>query len=205
MIGLSLSLQGEYRGKVYHEDLLQIGAFKKYLGDWSPAFRFIAHDVLEGFVTEQFKSEGAEGGITWQELAPSTVKQRGSEHPILERSGDLEESFMEGGTDHVEDINEKEMTWGSAKPYALFHQTGTQKGFQKDRVAVGKGTGRGMARRRILVINKPLTDRMMLAMQSRLVQVARQIGYGVSGTPGARMISPGEARQIGNEILGFEA
>lgn len=225
MIELQLSVQGEYKGQVYHEDLLRIGQFKKYLGDWSPAFRFVAEDVLQAFVAENFASEGGETGIKWQDLAPSTVSgRRGSEHPILQfpGSGALRESFMRGGADHIEEIGKQEMLWGSNKPYALFHQTGTGLGFGEDRFeSLGAAKkrnkknfpqmpsrairGRGMARRRILAINKTMTDRILLAMQSRLVQVARQIGYGTVGRAEAAGMGPGEARAIGNEILGFEA
>ena len=88
-----------------------------------------------------FAQEKAE--LTWQELTANTIRQRGSAHPILHRSGMLEESFQKGQPAHYGEITPKKLTWGSAVPYALFHQTGTGKGFGKDRVTTGPGTGAG--------------------------------------------------------------
>lgn len=64
------------------------------------------------------------------------------------------ESFTKQGTDHVERIEEKLMEWGSADPIAVFHQTGTGKGFGHSRVETGKGTGRGMAMRKIVALGE---------------------------------------------------
>jgi hypothetical protein len=61
----------------------------------------------------------------------------------------------------------------------MFHQTGTGKGFEQTRVAMGEGTGRGMPMRRILVLTEPVKRQMRGIMMARLQQIARQEGYRV--------------------------
>lgn len=56
--------------------------------DVSPVLDRIAEDWLE-IVEEQFETEGARGGSKWEGLAFSTIKKRGSAHPILIDSGDM--------------------------------------------------------------------------------------------------------------------
>jgi hypothetical protein len=205
-IELKLAVYGQYKGKKFAEPLVNFMQFRKFIGDWTPALRFIAHDVLEAFVEKQFESEGAEGaegGLAWQELAESTLRGGKAESRlILYETGHLLHSFLEGGEDHVEEISPKELRWGSAVPYSLFHQTGAGKGFGRDRVPTGPGTGRGMPRRRELRVSKAMTNDMMLAFQARSIQVARQVGFGVARRAGERGISALEARRIGENILG---
>lgn len=205
MIELKLTISGVYQGKKFSEDMLHIGQFRKFLGDWKPAFKLIAHDVLERFWEKQFESEGAAGGEPWQELADSTLAGRGpapygagcrksrESAGILYRSGDLARSGIEGESGHVEEITDQRLLWGSSVGYALFHQTGTGKGFGKSRVSTGPGTGRGMPMRKMLVITRPMTNDIMLAMQAHLQLVARQVGYGILG----RGATPPEAKIAG--------
>lgn len=54
----------------------------------TPMFRDIAY-LVQDYVTLQFDSEGVLMSGGWAELAPRTVQERGSEHPILEREGIL--------------------------------------------------------------------------------------------------------------------
>lgn len=44
-------------------------------------------------IEENFDSEGAASGEPWQPLAPITVEERGSAHPILHRTGRLRRSY----------------------------------------------------------------------------------------------------------------
>ena len=137
--------------------------------------------------------------MTWQDLAPSTVARRGSEHPILRVTGLLQESFQKGQPAHHEEITPRLLRWGSDVPYALFHQTGTGKGFGRDRVATGPGTGRGMPRRREIYLSDRMKQQMANVMVGRMGQVARQYGFRVTGERG---LGPLEARMIGQRILG---
>lgn len=196
---------GEHKGKDVLANFV-ISRFDKAIGNWAPAFRFIADDILESIVERQFESEGGAGGTKWQELAPSTLASRSghgitrtSENTfILHHSGQLERSFRKGETDHREDISAKKLVWGSDVPYALFHQTGTGKGFNQARVATGPGTGRGMAMRKILDITPEAHADIERTLLGRGAQIARMAGFSVTG----RGATPLEARQIGEAMLG---
>ena len=228
---LDFRLKWQYQGqtgeiKAGQESLFQ-RAFvnlKNELMDWSPAFEIIAEDVLTPFVEQQFETQGAAGvdtirsgkssgtGFDWQELAESTVIARtagrraaGIFHranvAILNATGLLKGSFERGGAQHEEIITPKKLIWGSRVPYALFHQTGTGKGYQRERVPTGPGTGRGMPMRKILSLTEQLKHKMGRTMTGRISQVARQIGFRVAG----RDVDAAEAARIGKIALGLRA
>lgn len=104
--------------------------------DWSPTFRKIATKVLEPEVQKQFKREGRNFGPGWEELADATVKRRGSDHPILDETGEMRNSFTQGDSNQIEIITPDTMDWGSSLPRSLFHQTGTGGGYRSDLTAV---------------------------------------------------------------------
>lgn len=54
----------------------------------TPMFRQIA-ELVHGYVEAQFDTEGYAMSGGWAELAPSTIADRGSAHPILVREGVL--------------------------------------------------------------------------------------------------------------------
>lgn len=172
--------------------------FQEGVGDFAPAFRLIAEDILEPVVEQNFRQE--RGEVNWADLAPSTVARRGSEHPILHVTGMLQESFQKGQPAHHEEISPRKLVWGSDVPYALFHQTGTGKGYGKDRAFIGplgKGEGRGMPRRKEISVSDKEKQMMANTMVGRMAQVARMIGFRVVG----RGATPLEARMAGEQIL----
>ena len=148
-----------------------LDALEMQLRDWAPAFRAIADDVLAPFVERQFASAGAEGGTPWQDLASRQRRGRGGVGRILRRTGRMAASFQSGSAEHVQTISGTKLIWGSQVPYAIFHQTGTGKGFGQERVATGPGTRRGMAMRRILTLTEPMKRSMRDAMMARLAQI----------------------------------
>lgn len=204
MLEIKFGYSWEYKGKRGKETLFHtaIGNFVTELRNWAPAFRMIAQEVFEPFVARQFSSQGEEGGTSWQTLAPSTIHQKGSDR-ILYRDGMLEGSFRSGGPDHVEEIDRQSLRWGSLTPYALFHQTGTGKGFQQTSVLIGPGTGRGVAMRKILVMTEAMKRRMRSYMVGRLSQIARAEGYSIAQSAGMEDVGPLQARQIGQNMLGL--
>jgi len=104
---------------IWHE------GFKRQMKNWTRAWTRLVSEVLVPFVVRQFGSQGGEGKRQWAELAPTTLKRRlYPGKPILQQTGMLQLSFI-GGPDHVEEITPQSMKWGSASPYAIFHQTGT--------------------------------------------------------------------------------
>jgi len=217
---LDFRLKWQYQGKtgeikageesLFHRAFMNL---RHELVDWSPAFETIAEDVLTPLVEKQFETQGAAGGVTWAALAETTLSARSSGRraqgilhtsnlAILQASGTLKRSFVEKGGDHVETITPKKLTWGSAVPYGLFHQTGTGKGFQRaSGVPTGPGSGRGMAMRKILELTDATKKRMSRTMTGRIAQVARQIGFRIAGHEG---IDPGEAARIGRIALGLK-
>lgn len=174
--------------------------------NWATAFEVIAEDVLTPLVEGAFSAEKASGGIPWADLAPSTIAARGSEHPILEVTGKLKASFVsKSHADHIENITPHKLQWGSNLPHALYHQTGTGAGFQRSSPftgPLGRGVSRGMPMRKIIELTEKAKTRMSRTMTGRIAQVARQLGFKISGH---EKISPGEARRIGQIALGLRS
>lgn len=94
------------------------------IDDASPAFEAMADDFLD-IDAAQFASEGGRSG-GWAPLAPSTVRSRGSAHPILFESGRLQQSLTtRSSTDAVRRITADSLEVGTTVPWARYHQTGT--------------------------------------------------------------------------------
>jgi len=216
MLDFKFGLQWQYGEKKGSFTLIH-RPFLEALRDWSPAFVMVAEDVLEPYVKQAFQTEGASEGTNWKELAPSTVKRRGSAHPILHVSGRLEESFEKGGSDHIEDIGPKTLTWGSRVGYALFQQFGTggrvnfrAAGARKVIAATTKaarqyaesqGLTNGLVPRPMLVWSKMLSNEITSRMLGYGALIARRVGYKILGRPGEGPVSPIEARQVGMQML----
>ena len=119
----------------------------------SAALALIADDFRE-MVAEQFASEGAAGGTPWAALAPSTLRRRRAGSSALNSTGALLASLIDAGSaGHVEEADGKTLTIGSDLPYAMYHQTGTGRGFGQAYVATGSGLGRGMPMRPLLTLS----------------------------------------------------
>jgi phage gpG-like protein len=191
--------------------------FVEKIGNWKPAFAEIAGDVLEPYVIGGFQSEGKSEGVTWKELARSTIKARGSAHPILQVSGHLMESFQKGGRDHREEIKPRKLVWGSDVPYALFHEFGTggkvnfkAAGARKviartkeaaKRLADSQAAEGGLVPRPMFVYNRFLANEITSKMLGYGALIARQVGFGVTSSRGLKGILPEEARSIGQKLL----
>jgi hypothetical protein len=221
---ISLEEQWSYKGKTGGEALFDsmIIDTENVLGDFGPVFRLIADDIFEPDTLRRFAEEGADIG-GWQELAESTLKARegrkgrkgtamggliaalGFGMPILVESGALMESFQAGMTDHVERIEKKQMEWGSANPIALFHQTGTGKGFAKTRVETGPGTGRGMAMRKMITITEEerevIRQKLVGHLSLELTRAGARIARRTMGPGEAAGLSATELRGIGEDAM----
>ncbi len=172
----------EENGEKNPPDLLgRIDGLRKSLSDWSPALRAIAREVLASFAARQFETQGEAGGVKWADLAPSTLRARKRPGALsLYRTGSLLRSFLGLGAEHVEDLSEKKLLWGSSVPYARFHQSGTGKGFgRSEGVPTGRGTGRGMPMRKILAFSESMRADVESEFIARLAPVARQAGFGI--------------------------
>jgi phage gpG-like protein len=130
----------------------RLEAFESSLDDNAGALRLVADDFRE-MVAEQFASQGAAGGTPWAALAPSTLRRRGAGSGPLNSTGALMASLIDAGSaGHVEVSDGKTLTIGSELSYAMFHQTGTGRGLGQTNIATGRGLGRGMPMRPVLVL-----------------------------------------------------
>ncbi len=128
-------------------------SFESSLADNSPALQLIADDFRQ-MITEQFATEGAAGGSPWAALAPSTLWGRRSGSTLLNSTGALLASLIDAGAaGHVEESDGQSLTLGSRLSYAMFHQTGTGRGFGRGAITPGRGQGRGMPMRPIIVLS----------------------------------------------------
>ncbi len=74
----------------------------------------------------QFRSEGTRSRA-WAPLAPSTVRQRGSAHPILDDTGTLRRSLtLPEAPDSVRRLTATSLLIGTEVEYARYHVTGTR-------------------------------------------------------------------------------
>lgn len=70
--------------------------------DMSPAFKKLAYKWLNWNVA-QFDSEGKTSTRPWAQLKTSTVRRRGSAHPILRVTGGLEDAMTSRSNIHIRD------------------------------------------------------------------------------------------------------
>jgi phage gpG-like protein len=128
-------------------------SFESSLADNSAALQLVADDFRE-MIAEQFASEGAAGGTPWAALAPSTLRRRRAGSAPLNSTGALLASLIDAGSGgHVEEADGQTLTIGSDLPYAIYQQTGTGRGFGQADIASGRGQGRGMPMRPLLVLS----------------------------------------------------
>lgn len=85
-------------------------------------FYAAAADIMVSQTQTRFSEQRSPDGIAWAPLAPSTVAQRGSDRPILERSGDLRRIKGESS------ISYAKAGPSGPLPYAAIHQFGGQAG-----------------------------------------------------------------------------
>jgi len=147
----------------------QLATFGADIRDLSPAWEQIGEDVLVfnggNFDYEGAVYDGAQGG--WWPLAESTQRERarlgyGPAHPILKRTGTLEESLtVRGALGNVFEVRPDGLTIGTRIPYAKYHQHANY-----------WNTGKGGSRlpRRTLV---GLTDTMKTLVVNRLATYVR--------------------------------
>ena len=122
---ITIEMRWSYKGTTGGVEVFRSAAsdFINRLRDKAPLWASISHNVLWPAVQQQFASEGGETG-GWQELAESTIKKRGSAHPILDETGMLLESFDETGEGHVEEFTPESGFWGTSLARGYAHQVG---------------------------------------------------------------------------------
>ena len=120
---LKLSVLGEEQ---IERELLRFAA---HVGSAEPAFRQIADDMRDQ-IGEQFASEGSRGSGGWEELAESTLAAKaaaGLDPHILQATQGLLNSLTGRGGDHIEEIGDDHLVFGSRDLKGRFHQGGTSR------------------------------------------------------------------------------
>jgi Phage virion morphogenesis family len=107
----------------FSRDLLRVG---NRGGDMSPVLGSIADDWMD-WNQEQFTTEGGRASGGWAALAPSTVKRRGSAHPILQVSGALMEELTKRSNVLVTDSFAHLSIPDDVEEYGRYHQSGTSR------------------------------------------------------------------------------
>lgn len=104
--------------------------FVSELTDLAPLLHEIV-DHLHDVFREQFRTEGASTGSVWAPLSESYRRWKVRRYPgrgVLVRTGRLYSSLTRaGGTDAIRKVTARRMEFGTAVPYARFHQTGTRR------------------------------------------------------------------------------
>lgn len=165
------------KGGVQGDEALTVtfSALEHDLTHMKPLFEAIIKTVLVPYVRAKFQEEGAAWmDAPWTELMASTVKRRGgSSHPILDdpthdkdrRGGPkLKDTFI-AGDEHVEEVTETTMVWGSRHRAATHHQQGT----------------RYMVPRRILEMNPEVRAKIKVLVKAYIIAVAKKAGFRVQG------------------------
>lgn len=110
------------------DDLVRrLEAFEVFVNDLRPAWPAVDRAV-QTVVALQFRSEGSHGGETWPALAKRTQAERRRlgfppAHPILRRTGALEESLTKGTGDTISAHLPAQYRYGTAVPYFVYHQS----------------------------------------------------------------------------------
>lgn len=79
---------------------------------------FLAH-VHEDYFNQESGPDGP-----WAPLHPRTVKRKGFDTILIENNN-MRSSLLFPGGDHIEDVGDSFLTWGTADEKAYFHQMGT--------------------------------------------------------------------------------
>lgn len=141
-----------------------IARFADGIADYRPIWPVIEDDFYAQ-EKDQFATEGAEGGEKWKELKPETVGYKEAHFPgkpILQRTGDLYASLTNPNDPNTVRMEErKTLTLGSRIPYAIYHQTGTEK----------------MDARPEIELTEAFKRTTMHHVQTYLVQIASQSGF----------------------------
>lgn len=109
--------------EVFAREILRVGDRG---ADARPAFELIA-DLWGDWEAEQFASEGRRASGGWDQLAPSTIRSKGSPGPILFESGDLFRELTSRENILITDSFMHLTIDPEVEEYARFHQSGTDK------------------------------------------------------------------------------
>lgn len=84
------------------------------------------------------RQAGPEGG--WVSLSPRTVKKKGFDTILIEYNEMRSSLLFDAAENHVQDIEDAYLVWGTSDPKAAFHQEGVQSRNLPARPFVGLNT-----------------------------------------------------------------
>jgi phage gpG-like protein len=122
-VRLALDIFGEEQ---VERELLR---FSAYAGSPVPAFHQIAQD-MRSQIEEQFATEGGRGSGGWPPLKESTLASKaaaGLDPHILRATSALMNSLTGTGGDHIEQVTDDSLVFGSSIARGKFHQQGTKR------------------------------------------------------------------------------
>lgn len=94
--------------------------------------------VLQAEHEQYFNNESGPLG-KWPALAPRTVKKKGFDTILIE-TNTMRSSLLFDGPNHVEDVEERYLVWGTSDEKARIHQDGTDRIPQRAFVGVSETT-----------------------------------------------------------------
>jgi phage gpG-like protein len=72
-----------------------------------------------------FNAEAGPAG-PWAPLAQSTINAKGFDTILIENGNMRSSLLFEGAANHIEEVSEAGLTWGTSDPKAAFHMEGTR-------------------------------------------------------------------------------
>lgn len=143
-----------------------ISRFADGVADYRPVWSVIEDDFYAQ-VTDQFKTEGAEGGEKWPALSPAYAGWKEIHFPgmpILQRTGALQASLTSRTDANAVVVEErKHLTLGSRIGYGVYHQSTAPR--------------TRLPRRPPIVFTEAFKRGVMHHIQVYLVQIASQSGF----------------------------
>ena len=157
-----------------------IARFTNFGTIYSPFITLLRDEVMRAFA-----SEGKTTGKQWAKLEKTTIKRRGSEHPILQDSGDLIERLRTRQDEYI--VRErKKLVFGTKDKVASYHQTGTTRWHSY------------MPPRPIFRITKPMIAELRRLAMNKIVTDGIDVGFEIfEGAAGKRPARFSKARARG--------
>ena len=121
---------------------------------------------LRQVTIDQFATAGGRSRDRWQPLSPIYGARKSRVwpgKPILRASDRLFQSLTGSNQDSIVEIEAGSFTWGTATPYARYHQRGTAR----------------IPQRKILVVTKADRRQIIALVRAHLANQGQVSGYGV--------------------------
>jgi phage gpG-like protein len=144
--------------EVIQETVTNKGELQEVFNDISAGFRRAEYrdeldefnDILYETHADSFALASDSDNSAWPPLAAATVARKRSAE-ILVETGRLRTSLTtKGGQDHVGEITDRGLTFGTEVPYSVFHQLGTRNMPQRAPV--------GVPQKRVDELTETITD-----------------------------------------------